>query len=121
MLQRIRVAINVRPRPNNPRHAAQLRQIQADRELEVVGRRNANDEEIRQLRARQDAKLAARKAANELAIRHEVDHNREQSGFFSSLGGLKVDLTRYLVAQYQNPDRLIRIEGGRDSRVHLHE
>jgi hypothetical protein len=73
------------------------------------------------MRAKAEAKLAARKAANELAIQRELEHNHQQADFFRSLGGLQVDLTRYLVAQYQNPDRLIRIEGARDSRVHLHE
>ncbi|HTV47036.1 MAG TPA: hypothetical protein VMG59_01200 [Phycisphaerae bacterium] len=102
-------------------HAEQLRQLQADRELELSGRKSSNDEEIRQMRAKHEARLAARKAANELAILRELEHNREQAEFFRLLGGMQVDLTRYLVAQYQNPDRLIRIEGGRDSRVHLHE
>jgi len=73
------------------------------------------------LRAKHEAALAARKAANELAIQRQLEHNREQAEYFRSLGGLQVDLTRYLIARYQNPDRLIRIEGGRDSRVHLHE
>jgi hypothetical protein len=73
------------------------------------------------MRAKAEANLATRKAANELATERELEHNHQQADFFRSLGGLQVDLTRYLVAQYQNPDRLIRIEGARDSRMHLHE
>jgi hypothetical protein len=34
---------------------------------------------------------------------------------------MQVDLTKYLVAQYQNPDRLIRVEGEKRTQLHLHE
>jgi hypothetical protein len=34
---------------------------------------------------------------------------------------MQVDLTRYLVAQYQNPDRLIQITGDDQAQLHLHE
>jgi hypothetical protein len=42
--------------------------------------------------------------------------------------GMQVDLTRYLVAQYQHPDRVIRIDGGDGAapprvrpQLHMHE
>lgn len=34
--------------------------------------------------------------------------------------GTEVDMTRYLVAQYQHPDRLIRIEGHDAPQLHVH-
>jgi hypothetical protein len=34
---------------------------------------------------------------------------------------MQVNLTRYLVAQYQNSDRLIRIEGEILKLLHLHK
>lgn len=37
------------------------------------------------------------------------------------LQAMQVDLTKYLVAQYQNPDRLIRVEGEKRTQLHLHE
>jgi hypothetical protein len=39
--------------------------------------------------------------------------------------GMRVDLTRYLIAQYQHPDRHIRIDGSGaakgSSRLYLHD
>ncbi|XAM00084.1 hypothetical protein OT109_01600 [Phycisphaeraceae bacterium D3-23] len=34
---------------------------------------------------------------------------------------MQFDLTRYLVARYPPPDRLIRIDGGDGARLHLHD
>jgi hypothetical protein len=34
---------------------------------------------------------------------------------------LGIDLTPYLIAQYRQPDRVIRIEGDQAGRVQLHE
>ena len=34
---------------------------------------------------------------------------------------MQVDLTRYLVAQFQHPDRSIRISGDNGARLHVHE
>jgi len=45
----------------------------------------------------------------------------EQVGFLNAMREMKVDLTRYPVAQYQHPDRSIRIEDGQAAQVHLHE
>ncbi len=44
----------------------------------------------------------------------------ERTAFLQSMQALQVDLTRYLAARYQNPDRLIRIDGDGRARVHLH-
>ncbi len=55
----------------------------------------------------------------------EVEHlrgeNEERLRFLHEIGGLDVDLTRYLVAQYQHPDRLIRIDGNEQNQLHLHD
>ncbi len=44
-----------------------------------------------------------------------------QGNRVASMREMQVDLTRYLVAQYQHPDRLIRISGDRDTPLHLHQ
>ena len=45
---------------------------------------------------------------------------RERTTFLESIAGLQVDLTQYLVASFQTPDRLVRIEGGPvQPRLHL--
>ena len=80
-------------------------------------------EELRQKATLQAADLQSRRQANEVRMQHLKDTNRERLAFLQSMQGMEVDLTRYLVAQYQHPDRLIRIErNGRSlPQVHLHE
>ncbi len=102
-------------------HDEQLRHQQADRESELSGRRAANDEELRLQRAKEEISLTTQKASIELTQQQEISHYHEQSVFFQNLKQMQVDLTRYLVAQYQHPDRLIRIEGDNAGRLHLHE
>jgi len=58
---------------------------------------------------------------NALAIEQERALHEEQTGFFTRMRELQVDLTRYLVAQYQNPDKVIRIDNGPTPQLHLHE
>lgn len=58
---------------------------------------------------------------NEVALVHKQATNEEQSRFLATMREMQVDLTRYLVAQYQNPDRLIRISGDNEARLHFHE
>ena len=41
--------------------------------------------------------------------------------FLRDIQGLQVDLIRYLVAQYQHPNRLIRVDGVNGSQLHLHD
>ena len=47
--------------------------------------------------------------------------NEEKAAFLTSVSAMEVDMTRYLVAQYQHPDRVFRVEGDSDTQVHLHE
>ena len=40
--------------------------------------------------------------------------------FLEAIARLEVDLTQYLIASFQNPDRLVRIEGGAAATPLLH-
>ena len=80
-------------------HEQQLREQQAEHELDATAQRMLNEVELDQVRAK----------------------NAEQAGFLQSVKSMDVDVTRYLVAQYQNPDRLIRIDGSNGSQLHLHD
>ena len=62
-----------------------------------------------------------RRRRNTLDMEHQQAMNAERLAFLQGMQGMKVDLTRYLVAQYQHPDRLIRIEEGQKTQVHLHD
>ena len=100
-------------------HQNRLKQLEHEAELT---HREADQKQILESR-RQDEDLAAdvKRRQNELVLEHERALHEEQTGFFTKMRELQVDLTRYLVAQYQNPDKVIRIDNGPTPQLHLHE
>ena len=102
--------------------AAQRRAME-EQDLAHANRLKAmeHEERLRQAQAARAAELEAKRSADEVALRHLAETNREKLSFLRAMEAMHVDLTRYLVAQYQHPDRLIRIDGGRSARLHLHE
>lgn len=80
-----------------------------------------HEEQMRQKEAGQRHDMNARKMENEIKQEHQKALNDEQIAFLQSMQKMNIDLTRYLVAQYQNPDRLIRIEDDHGTQLHLHE
>jgi len=70
-----------------------------------------------------DAEFDRRRREIELEVGREREINAEKAAFMERMKGCEVDLTRYLVAQYQHPDRLIRIDGGGApaAQMHVHE
>jgi hypothetical protein len=120
--------------------AQDLADLKVRRELERAAQRRAMEEEdlhhanklkrlsheemLRQAQAARAAKLEARRSAGELEQQHLAARNQERLGFLRAMETMHVDLTRYLIARYQHPDRIIRIESGRNGvspRFHLHE
>ena len=80
----------------------------------------AHEETLRKLEAEQKCELAAKQNSNELELRHLQATNNEKVNYLKAIEGMQVDLTRYLVAQYQNPDKLIRIADDKSPQLHLH-
>ncbi|NOX58920.1 MAG: hypothetical protein GXP29_08695 [Planctomycetes bacterium] len=119
------------------RQAQELADLKLARDAERANQRHQMDREetehslqINRMTHEQDLREQEAKHLQETEFKRNVDaleqehikaKNKEQSEFFGSLQGLQVDLTRYLVAQYQNPDRLIRIDGQQESQLHLHD
>lgn len=83
----------------------------------------AHDETMRQREAERQQKLEGKRLFNNLELEQQRALNQEQAAYLTAMKNMQVDLTRYLVAQYQNPDRLIRIDGGngRVPQLHLNE
>lgn len=119
------------------RQAQELADLKLDREVERDNKRR----ELAKDQAEHEQQLLQLKHEGDLK-RHDLDHkqelefkrglqladeehlhveNEERARFLREIQGLQVDLTRYLVAQYQHPDRLIRIDGTNGSELHLHE
>ncbi len=104
--------------------AKKQRQIESDQtEHEQRMKQLAHRETLRQLAEEHQQAVTFKKEFNEMELEHEKARNAEQAGYLQAMQGMQVDLTRYLVAQYQHPDRLIRIDGGneRQASLHLHE
>lgn len=90
----------------------------AKNEHALALRRRDKEEELRheRNRARQEAELELE--AETARLENLRAENREREQFLRALAETGVDTTRYLVAQYQNPDRIIRIDGT-PAAVHL--
>ena len=65
--------------------------------------------------------IGHRRELQQLDAEHLHTENEERVRFLREMQSLQVDVTRYLVAQYQHPDRLIQIDGTGRSQLHLHE
>ena len=89
-------------------HDLQLKQLQHDSELN------------RQNQAQQQD-LEFQRAQKGIELQHVQAEDSERLRFLREMQGLQVDLTRYLVAQYQHPDRSIRVEGSNGAQLHLHD
>jgi len=118
------------------REAARSEQRQAmetqQTEHSVKLQRLKHDEELRRQEAEVNAETDATRLSYDVenenqreAYRIEREHQQatdeERTRYLATIRDMQVDLTRYLVAQYQNPDRLIRISGDNDTQFHLHE
>lgn len=98
-----------------------LEREQADhaRELQQV----AHDERMRQAKADAEQRAQGQRLINEVELEHLRAKTAERAGYLRAMHGMQVDLTRYLVAQHQHPDRVIRIDGDGKAaaRVHVRE
>lgn len=78
----------------------------------------------REERLAEEQTLGFKQRAGELELEQQRASDAQRLAFLGGAAELKVDLTRYLVAQYQHPDRLIRIDGepgGGAAQLHLHD
>ena len=90
-------------------HEETLRKLEAEQKSELTAKQNSNELELRHLQA-----------ANAEEVKHLQATNSEKVNYLKAIEGMQVDLTRYLVAQYQNPDKLIRIADDKSPQLHLH-
>jgi hypothetical protein len=119
------------------RQAQELADLKLAREADRDAQRQAmiraqteHEESLAQLK--HDGELSRRESDHRQQLNHvredqlaEVEQTRATNdarlAFLQQMQGLQVDLTRYLVAQYQHPDRLIRVDGGPGPQLHLHD
>ena len=100
-------------------HQNRIKQLEHDAEL---AQRDTDQKQLMEAKWREEEIAAeVKRRQNALTLEHERASHEEQTGFFTRMRELQVDLTRYLVAQYQNPDKVIRIDNGPTPQLHLHE
>ncbi len=61
-----------------------------------------------------DQKLREQSAVHNLELTHTRETNAEQVDFLQKLQKMDVNLTHYLTAQYQPPDKILRIENSKE-------
>lgn len=103
------------------RSLKQCRLEQQQAEHNILMEKMAHDEKLRMANAENESDVQARRRLNEIELENLRAGNAEQVGFLKAMQDMQVDLTRYLIAQYQNPDRLIKITGDDQTQLHLHE
>lgn len=89
-------------------HAQQMQQL-------------AHEQALREKESLHRQEVEFKRDVDALELEHRKAKNAEQAGYLKSIQDMDVDLTRYLVAQYQHPDRLIRIDGTGKGQFHLHD
>ncbi|MBB6428928.1 hypothetical protein [Algisphaera agarilytica] len=99
------------------RREMQREQAEHTRQLE----REAHTENLRQRAEEAEQQATGQRLINEVELDHIKAKDTQQAALLGQMQAMQIDVTRYLVAQYQNPDRLVRIEGGGTPPVHLHE
>lgn len=90
-------------------------------EAKLRNQRTEKEQELALAKASAEQDMTLQQRTRELEhVQREADH-REELVFLSGIAALKVDLTRYLVAQYQHPDKIVRIDSASGPQLHLHE
>jgi len=103
------------------RSAQQQKMEQEQTEHKIRLERISRDETLRALKEQQENEANAKCRINEIEREHLKAIDTQRIDVLHAMQNMQVDLTRYLVAQYQNPDRLIRVEGEKQTQLHLHQ
>ena len=80
-----------------------------------------HQEGLRQKQVEQERELAWQQQRNAVELERKQTLNREEEAFLKALRALEVDVTKYLVAQHQAADKLIRIDTASPPQLHVHE
>lgn len=100
------------------RHRNKMEALQSEQQLVLEERSHAAALKAKAATIQMETRAEADKLETRLS--HEKALNEERARHLQQIKQLDVDMTRYLVAQYQNPDKVLRIDGGK-AQVHVHE
>lgn len=108
------------------RQAQELEDLKLERNIDRKRKQLLQDAEVaehRRLQQRQDHEELMRESEQEKRIELEYlekQHTQKQK-LWAALKGLDADLTKVLVAEQRNPDKLIQFSGKETPQMHLHE
>ena len=90
------------------KHKEQLKKSQHENDLAMKS--EVREEELRLL-----------KQQHELELKKLCDENQQKLQLWNSMRECGADLTKVLVAENRNPDKMIAIQGAAETQYHLHE
>lgn len=105
-------------------HEQALKQASSEHQQAMKFKVEKEQSELQYMKEHNAIEQQQIEACNALEVKHLKDKNSQHATYLKSINELNVDLTQYLIAQYQHPDRLIRIDSGSDStntQLHMHE
>jgi hypothetical protein len=97
----------------------EMQRAQTEHEQQLQQMQHEGD--LRRKEAEQKQQVTHQRELQHVDVERLQAENEEKLRFLREIQSLQVDVTRYLVAQYQHPDRLIRIDGADRSQLHLHD
>jgi hypothetical protein len=97
-------------------HEEQLRQHQAEHEAQLRQQQALSEAQLTQRKAADEQALLAEQQRGELKRQQQQAAYEQRAAFLKSVQGLQVDMTRYLVARHERPDRHIRLDSGDNDR-----
>ena len=102
-------------------HEETLRQRQVEHEARIRQSRDDQEAQLRNRQARLEQIVHSAKAKSEVVVQTKQALYEQRGKFLKTVQELKVDLTRYLVARHERPDRRIQVDGDTKTQLHLHE
>lgn len=99
-------------------HEGRVKRIAHDEQLRQ--RQLEHEAQMRQRQAEQEQAQAAKRQQDEMVLQRRQAVYDQRVAFLQSVRDLQVDMTRYLTARHEKPDRRIQIDGDRRAQLHLH-
>jgi hypothetical protein len=104
------------------RRAARPREMEREQAEHRLGlARSEHEQKLHRLQTSREKRLEYARLRGQMRLEHLREAHRERAGFLQAMQAMEVDLTRYLVARFQHPDRVIRVEGERIAGLHVHD
>jgi hypothetical protein len=93
----------------------------ADAEHKIALERRTHEEAMRQQQIESDQAFAAEERKTVVEVERRAKLYEQRVAYLKTMREMQVDMTRYLVARHERPDRRIQIDSERRAQLHLHD